>query len=635
MQFRYDINGMRAYAVIAVVLYHFSPQLLPGGFAGVDVFFVISGFLMTSIIFNGINNKTFNLLGFYRARGKRIIPALSFLCLFLLCWGWFYLPPMDYELLAKHARSSLFFFSNITYLKEAGYFDAASHEKWLLHTWSLSVEWQFYIVYPIALMILSRLFSFKITKGLILLFTVLAFAVSLYASYRWPSLAFYSLPTRAWEMMLGGLAFLFPLTLTANYKRAIQLLGILLIIIAYTHLSGGDIWPGYFALIPALGAFLIIVANHRSILTDNKFFQWFGNISYSLYLWHWPVVVALKYFEWNSSLQVILGITLCILLSTTSYYLIEKNSLKTLYVKVSNVIDFSLYRAAFFISLLFAQIIFINSGLYSRDENTIYQQALEAKSDWSYLQANFSINGMKIRRIESKNKNITLFLGDSLIEQYYPRFANLHTQPKQSKQLNEVWFLTNAACFPVASIISFKRDCRNINNLKEVLAQNKFDKIVVGGDWLPRFARDEWHVELNGKLYQLNTPEGRKQAFNLLGQLFETLSYNAHQVYVVLAFPSGDLFDYQKMARKAFIGEEIKTSYSREYFNQIHHEFNLEIIALANQYKINVINPLDFLCNEKICSVLDENSRPRYKDIKHLRSSYVKDHVTFLDFAIR
>ncbi|MDC1255930.1 acyltransferase [bacterium] len=632
MQFRYDINGLRAYAVIAVVLYHFSPTLLPGGFAGVDVFFVISGFLMTSIIFNGINNKTFSLLGFYRARGKRIIPALSVLCLFLLCWGWFYLPPMDYELLAKHAGSSLFFFSNITYLQEAGYFDAASHEKWLLHTWSLSVEWQFYIVYPIVLMVLSRLFSIKNIKVLILLFTLLAFAFSLYASYRSPSLAFYSLPTRAWEMMLGGIAFLFPLTLTSHYKKAIQLLGILLIVIAYTYLSGNDIWPGYLALIPALGAFLIIAANNRSLLTDNKLFQWLGNISYSLYLWHWPVVVALKYFEWNSYIHVILGIIICILLSTISYYLIEKNLLKKLVVKFSNVIDFSLYRAAFFIGLFFAGYVFINSGIYSRDEHKIYQQALEAKSDWSYPQANFSINGMKVRKIESENENITLFLGDSLIEQYYPRFSNLHSQ---SKQLNEVWFLTNGGCFPIASIISFIRDCRNINYLKEVLAQNKFDKIVVGGDWLPRFARDEWHVELNGKLYQLNTPEGRKQAFSLLGQLFETLSYSAEQVYVVLAFPSGDLFDYQKMARKNFIGEEIKTSYSREHFDQIHNDFNSEINSLASKYKVNVINPLDFLCDEDSCSVLDETSRPRYKDIKHLRSSYVKDHVTFLDFTIQ
>jgi len=485
-------------------------------------------------------------------------------------------------------------------------------------------------------MILSRLFSFKVTKGLILLFTVLAFAVSLYASYRWPSLAFYSLPTRAWEMMLGGLAFLFPLTLTRNYKKTIQLSGILLIAYAYTQLSSGDIWPGYLALIPALGAFLVIVANNRSILTDNKLFQWFGNISYSLYLWHWPVVVALKYFQWNASLQIVLGITLCILLSTISYYLIEKNSLKKLYIKFSKVIDFSVYRASFIIGLLFAQTIFMNSGLYSRDENTIYQQALEAKSDWNYPQANFASNDMKIRKIENQNKNekITLFLGDSLIEQYYPRFENLHTQPKQSKQLNEVWFLTNGGCFPIASIISFKRDCRNINNLNEVLAQNKFDNIVVGGDWLPRFSRDEWHVELNGKLYPLNTPEGRKQAFSLLGHLFETLSHNAQQVTVVLAFPSGDLYDYQKVARKAFIGEEIKTSYSREHFNQIHHEFNLELIAIANQYKINVINPLDFLCNAEGCSVLDEKSQPRYKDIKHLRASYVKEHVTFLDFAI-
>lgn len=140
MQFRKDINGLRAIAVIAVVLFHFNASWMPGGFAGVDVFFVISGFLMTRIIFRGIEQENFSILRFYVARANRIIPALAVLCVALLAFGWFYFTPMDYKVLGKHVGSSMGFLSNVVYWTESGYFDTSSLEKWLLHTWSLSVE---------------------------------------------------------------------------------------------------------------------------------------------------------------------------------------------------------------------------------------------------------------------------------------------------------------------------------------------------------------------------------------------------------------------------------------------------------------------------------------------------------------
>ena len=136
MKFRKDINGLRAIAVIAVVLFHFNPSAVTGGFAGVDVFFVISGFLMTGIIFRGIEQNNFSILRFYVARANRIIPALAVLCMALLIFGWFYINPVDYQIIGKHIASSITFLSNIIYWRESGYFDAASHEKWLLHTWS-------------------------------------------------------------------------------------------------------------------------------------------------------------------------------------------------------------------------------------------------------------------------------------------------------------------------------------------------------------------------------------------------------------------------------------------------------------------------------------------------------------------
>lgn len=217
--FRKDINALRAIAVIAVVLFHFNSTWLPGGFAGVDVFFVISGFLMTSIIFRGFEQSNFNLFKFYVSRSNRIIPALAFLCLVLVILGWFYLPPPEYKALGKHVTKSISFLSNYTYKKEAGYFDSASHEKWLLHTWSLAVEWQFYIIYPFILLILKRFLSIAHLKKLIIAAFFISLIYSIYLTNKNANAAYYLLQTRAWEMLIGGIAFLYPIKLKNKHAK--------------------------------------------------------------------------------------------------------------------------------------------------------------------------------------------------------------------------------------------------------------------------------------------------------------------------------------------------------------------------------------------------------------------------------
>lgn len=151
--FRKDINGLRAFAVIAVMLFHFMPEFVPGGFIGVDVFFVISGYLMTQIIVSKLHLQQFSLKEFYAARARRILPALVVLCLVLLALGWLLLLDQAFVRLANELVYASTLTSNIAYYGQAGYFDVSSLQKWLLHTWSLSLEWQFYLLYPIALML--------------------------------------------------------------------------------------------------------------------------------------------------------------------------------------------------------------------------------------------------------------------------------------------------------------------------------------------------------------------------------------------------------------------------------------------------------------------------------------------------
>ena len=329
--FRYDINGLRAIAVIAVVLFHFESSWISGGFAGVDVFFVISGFLMTRIIFKGLKEENFSIWKFYIARANRIIPALAALCLVLLTLGWFYLSPLDYRELGKHVSSSLSFSSNIIYWMESGYFDADSHEKWLLHTWSLSVEWQFYFIYPLILVVLRKFMPVQAMKKYILIGALLGFIFSAMTTYQWPNQAYYLLPARAWEMMVGGVAFLYPFSLKEQYKKYLEWLGLILIIISYFFISKNNPWPGYLAIIPVLGSFFIIQAQrNNSLITNNLVFQKLGSWSYSIYLWHWPFVVAIYYLSLNESF-IYVGIAISVLLGFLSNKYIEKIKFKDVF----------------------------------------------------------------------------------------------------------------------------------------------------------------------------------------------------------------------------------------------------------------------------------------------------------------
>ncbi|WPP54884.1 acyltransferase family protein [Acinetobacter pittii] len=423
--FRYDINGLRAYAVILVVLFHFGILGFSGGFIGVDIFFVISGFLMTKIIVSGIEKNSFNILKFYLSRAHRIIPALAFLCLFITLIGWFTLTPQELKEYSKHVVSSLSFISNIQYFREAGYFDAASHEKLLLHTWSLSVEWQFYIILPLLLVLFNKIFkSANTLKILYLILFLISLTLSVIISKSNSSAAFYLLPTRAWEMMAGGLIFILFQNLTLNNlaTKIIELTGFTLIAISLIIFTGSTLWPSYNAFLPVLGTFLILLANNNnSIFTNNKICQFLGNSSYSIYLWHWPIVFYLSYFEKeNSIIYITFSIALSIFLGYISYKIIEIPSRKWLSQKKIN----SGYLITFtylFISISFFSFLYLKDGLIKRFPQNI-QTMIEKGNEKNPLFSKCQISsGINVPECKYGNGVIKLIvIGDSHAEAMIP-----------------------------------------------------------------------------------------------------------------------------------------------------------------------------------------------------------------------
>lgn len=301
--YRPDIDGLRAIAVISVVLYHAFPGLLPGGFAGVDVFFVISGFLIGGILIDAHANGTFTYRDFYTRRVRRLFPALVVVLAVVLLVGFFLLMPSAYRTLGKHVLAGAGFASNLVLLKESGYFDTASALKPLLHLWSLGVEEQFYILCPLVLAAFWR--SRLSLPVAILLFALASFAVGLYWLDQAPKKAFFHPAARFWELFAGvwlaawqrqsAAAGIAPMARAARVPPELAAAaGLLFLSAAFVWLREGDGFPGMQALLPVFGAMLLVGPAAGSALSRHLLASrpmvFVGVISYPLYLWHWPLL---------------------------------------------------------------------------------------------------------------------------------------------------------------------------------------------------------------------------------------------------------------------------------------------------------------------------------------------------------
>jgi peptidoglycan/LPS O-acetylase OafA/YrhL len=371
-RYRPDIDGLRALAVLPVVLFH-GDLICTGGFVGVDIFFVISGFLITSLILKAIGDDVFCLVTFWERRIRRILPALFVVVLATLATGWFVYLPEDFMSIGKSTLAQAILASNFFFLSDTGYFEDAADTKPLLHTWSLAVEEQFYVLFPLLLIFLARHKRFGITRS-ILCFGVGSFALCVVGSYCSPSATFYLLPTRAWEFMAGAFLAAIPGWRLSNrwLNEAAGLSGLALILYSiffYTHQTR---FPGLAAIPPCLGAALIIFSGDaKSTLVGRvlglKPVVFVGLISYSLYLWHWPLLVFSRYIcigKQSLSLRVVLLIA-SVALAILSWKFIETPFRKRLFFPRRPQV-FAFAGCSMLIMLIFGGCVYFESGMPSR-----------------------------------------------------------------------------------------------------------------------------------------------------------------------------------------------------------------------------------------------------------------------------
>lgn len=296
LSYRPDIDGMRALAVLAVVAYHYAPTKFPGGFIGVDIFFVISGYLITGILLQALQSHTFSLLNFYQRRILRIFPALSAVLIACLVVGWLLLFPAEYEALGKHVAAGAGFVQNLALWQEAGYFDTSALQKPLLHLWSLAVEEQFYIFWPLFLWLILHKSQRVLTS--VLLVAGLSFALNIWGIQSGNSIATFYLPlTRAWELMAGaGLAALHTCASPRRlpYGSAMSCIGLGLILLGFAIIHPARSFPGFWGLLPVIGSALLIQAGEHAFVNKRLLalrpMVAVGLISYPLYLWHWSLL---------------------------------------------------------------------------------------------------------------------------------------------------------------------------------------------------------------------------------------------------------------------------------------------------------------------------------------------------------
>lgn len=620
-RFRSDINGLRAWAVMAVVFYHFAVPGVYGGYAGVDVFFVISGYLMCGIIYSGLEQGKFSLSKFYLARARRIFPALIVVCAVSLVFGWFFLMSEEYKQLGRHVRESLTFTSNLRYLKESGYFDVASQEKWLLHTWSLSVEWQFYMLLPVVMLLFTRVARGRSSVFLLLSLMFLGSLVwCIWITDRNAAQAFYTLQARAWEMLAGAMVFMVgkkevPHSLAKWMERA----GFALIVTAFLVFEKQTVWPGWKALLPVIGSMLVLLAGReRSAFTSGAVAQWLGTRSYSIYLWHWPLVVALAYTGLLATPGwVLTAIIMSLGLGHLSYVLVEvptRDMLSKRQQKLSAVMLVSVLagvavlaqqvRTSGFPERLPPEVAAIEAE--SKNHNPRLRECLDPESYCIYGDAAEPLRAVVIGDSHA----------DAVVTAIEAALPGGH---------GSLLFRGGSGCMVVFGMY-FTRSLAHCNRLNELLEQEHAS--IAPGVPAIIFGRTSKYVN-EGRPGEEDKPNfhfGRQYSVftdELLDEFSEryvdTLcALSEHRaVYVVRPIPEMPVDVPTLVGRGLLFGEIRNPSLLKADYAKRHAYVNGLQDEAAVRCGVKVLDPLPYLCDDSACYG-GSGGRPIYRDQDHL-----------------
>ncbi|MFL1391130.1 acyltransferase family protein [Pseudomonas tritici] len=580
------------------------------------------------------NHKTkISIVNFYLSRACRILPALICLCASMLIIGWLLLSPAEYSSLGEHVGSSILFISNIVFWREGGYFDSASEEKLLLHTWSLSVEWQFYVIYPIVLATLWKILPNKLFISVVILTGIaLSLGISVALVKNYPSAAFYLLPSRAWEMLGGAIAFLAcqKIILNKPKKIAVETLGISTIAISIIIFSPDTPWPSWQALLPVVATMLVLIAaRDDSIFTTSKLTQWVGNCSYSIYLWHWPISVALIHFQ-IKEIPVAVGsaLILTLVFGWVSYRYIESPSRRRLTSISRWASAGAIIIAALIVSIPGAVLIYTNGypSRFKPEIVTVFNAAKDLNPRWYECAA--GVFDQKPGQSEysgcvygNSGKLGAVIIGDS-------HAMSVVSALKLSFPDSDVLQWTTSACPITTGIQSTMKNyqCSQFNSWL-------IEKTKKLPNDIPIYIVNRYSLYLSGPNEHNKEQADRTASTSFGGSNFGTAEFamkmrrgmiesscelaKNHKVHMLLPIPELKLESAKIMGRSMIFGNHQRTSIStQEYFDR--HQFILETLNIAaKQCGITLIDPTTILCRTGRCWG-DIDGSPVYFDDDHL-----------------
>lgn len=633
IQYRADIDGLRAIAVLAVVLFHLSPSFLSGGFVGVDIFFVISGYLITSILQRDIVDRKFSLLKFWERRIRRILPALFAVVFTCLLAGWVLFLPNDYERLARQSLSVAIFASNILFYMQSGYFDAGNDTKPLLHTWSLSVEEQFYLFFPLALFLIAKFIPSHL-KAIFIAVFILSLSSSIYGSYTYPTATFYLLPTRMWELLLGALIAFFPARgfLSKKCAEVGATAGGCLILFSVWAYSKETPFPGWAAIVPCLGAALLIWFGgaHNPVVSrilSLKPFVFVGKISYSWYLWHWPAVVFYKYYYPQAYGFPDIAI---LLLSTFFISVFSWRYIETpfRYYQASRLRIFSIFAVTTFATITMSLLLHFQEGYPARFSPSVlvYAHAENDKNPYQELCNRPSLDRVRQDKICTTSTDTDtapsfILWGDSHADAIAPVFYAL------SKQHDiQGYVVTYDGCPPILDMEQEGRDsdfyCKLFNDeVLRFIQRNRIKNVFLvsaWGNWMfnPRLYPSTGHDDY---LYAPLPQEINKDVLSGLDRTLKLLAREGLHVFVMQTIPTAEFSPPQELALdEAFPGRGGTHAFIPldSYGNACEP---IEILSRSyhESPSITFLDPGRYLCNDDGCS-LSRNGRSLYYNGGHL-----------------
>jgi peptidoglycan/LPS O-acetylase OafA/YrhL len=648
--YRPDIDGLRALAIGSVIAFHAFPDWIPGGYVGVDVFFVISGFLISHNVLTDLNQGRFSFAKFYARRIRRLFPALILVLAACFVAGWFLLLPHEYMNLNKQIVAATVFGSNLVMWKSAGYFDAAADLKPLLHLWSLGVEEQFYVVWPLLLFATWRVAARRRRPGLIALLLVIAAASFCASVGQIPGSAasrFYLPTSRLWELLMGSLLAcmsLFRVEEVPSFAVCQALFaergpvlcniaacsGIVCLALPVFGLGHHDGYPGWWALVPTVGACLLILAGpqawpNRNLLS-HRALVFIGLISYPLYLWHWPILSFTHIVESGVPSVSLRVATVCasIVLAWLTHTFIEISISKCKSQRTRSLIP-----ALLAVGLLTVGGISVSSmagGLPGRLH--AFKPISDAKGDWEFSPSDAT-------SIPGQSPGMVLFFGDSYIQQYYPRMREI--SELLSGKHKTIRFYTRPGCAPVP-LLSRVSDsgCLAFVRLGFVLAaEAEVETVIIGGSWVGFISRGDYYRagDQSRDLLDVMSP-ANNWIYQNFQQEIRDVVLRGKRVFVVLNPPGGqqaipDAFDFCRLCasiprfpyRFISLSEHVRRT----------GPINAKIREAAQRAGAFVLDPADWMCDSTKCPTTTSTGVPLYIDATHLRASFVREQIHAFD----